>query len=295
MKVDRHIHTPFCPHGSQDSLQAYVEKAIQLGFQEISFTEHAPIPENFVDPTPEQDSGMSMTQLENYLKDVHHIKEQYANDLKINVGLEVDYIDGFETKTTQFLNEYGPHLDDSILSVHFLRFDRQYFCLDYSPEAFAHIVQKFGSVSKTYDKYYETLLKSVNYDLGLFKPKRIGHITLVHKFKKQFPCPNRFTEKINTILLAIQQQNLELDYNAAGLFKPLCQEAYPAPDVLELARKKRSLLSMDQMPIVRRTSVKVTKRYFLVKRTYTCFFGSRCSYSIVRIQAVSSPLYCSKK
>lgn len=238
-KVDRHIHTPFCPHGSKDSLQAYAEQAIQLGFQEISFTEHAPLPESFVDPTPQQDSSMSMAQLEGYLKDVHRIKEQYANDLKINVGLEVDYIDGFETETAQFLNEYGPHLDDSILSVHFLRFDRQYFCLDYSPEAFAHIVQKFGSVSKTYDKYYETLLKSINCDLGIFKPQRIGHMTLVHKFQKQFPCPNPFTEEINTVLLAIQKNNLELDYNAAGLFKPLCQEAYPAPNVLELARQKK--------------------------------------------------------
>ncbi|MEH7508191.1 histidinol phosphatase, partial [Priestia megaterium] len=30
MKVDKHIHTPFCPHGSPDSLHQYVEQAISL-------------------------------------------------------------------------------------------------------------------------------------------------------------------------------------------------------------------------------------------------------------------------
>ena len=66
MIKDGHIHTPFCPHGTKDALEAYVEKALSLGFQEISFTEHAPLPEGFIDPTPEQDSSMDIEQLEDY-------------------------------------------------------------------------------------------------------------------------------------------------------------------------------------------------------------------------------------
>ena len=44
MKRDGHIHTPFCPHGTKDSFEEYIEKALSLGFKEISFTEHAPLP-----------------------------------------------------------------------------------------------------------------------------------------------------------------------------------------------------------------------------------------------------------
>ena len=29
MKKDGHIHTPFCPHGSTDSFEQYIEKAIE--------------------------------------------------------------------------------------------------------------------------------------------------------------------------------------------------------------------------------------------------------------------------
>ncbi|TYR82141.1 histidinol-phosphatase HisJ [Priestia megaterium] len=239
MKVDRHIHTPFCPHGSQDSLQQYVEKAITLGFSEISFTEHAPLPSGFIDPTPKQDSGMNPGDLEHYLREVQAIKTEYKHNIKINIGLEVDFIDGFESETTCFLDQYGPYLDDSILSVHFLRKDGCYFCLDYSEDAFAHIVQKFGDVSKVYGKYYETLLKSIQADLGMYKPNRIGHMTLVHKFQKRFPCHDSFSTMIATILNEIKKYNLQLDYNGAGLFKPLCQETYPSPSIVEMARQKK--------------------------------------------------------
>lgn len=33
---DGHIHTPYCPHGTDDSFEEYVQKAIQVGLDEIS-------------------------------------------------------------------------------------------------------------------------------------------------------------------------------------------------------------------------------------------------------------------
>ena len=45
MKRDGHIHTPFCPHGTTDSFETYIEKAIANNFTEITFTEHAPLPQ----------------------------------------------------------------------------------------------------------------------------------------------------------------------------------------------------------------------------------------------------------
>ncbi|WP_347862569.1 PHP domain-containing protein [Salimicrobium sp. PL1-032A] len=49
---DGHVHTPFCPHGSEDALKTYVEKAISLGYTSVTFTEHAPLPPGFQDPAP---------------------------------------------------------------------------------------------------------------------------------------------------------------------------------------------------------------------------------------------------
>ncbi|HZG74053.1 MAG TPA: histidinol-phosphatase HisJ [Chondromyces sp.] len=231
MKVDGHIHTPYCPHGTNDSFKAYVERAIQLGFKKITFTEHAPLPKSFEDSTPTKDSGMKQQLLEAYLGDLNMLKKQYAKDITIGIGLEVDFIEGFEEETKSFLNEYGPLLDDSILSVHFLRHQQNWHCLDYSSELFGEITELFGSVAAVYEKYFQTVAQSIKADLGPYKPRRIGHITLVKKFQKQYSCPSSFQKEIKDLLHLIKREGYELDYNGAGVVKPLCGETYPPADI----------------------------------------------------------------
>jgi histidinol-phosphatase (PHP family) len=235
---DGHVHTPFCPHGSNDSFEQYIERAIHLGYKEISFTEHAPLPPTFIDPTPYQDSAMKLEHLEKYLLTLNQLKKQYKNDIIIHTGLEVDFIVGYEEETARFLEEVGPELDDSILSVHFLSYRDQYFCLDYSPDMFEAMTKAFGSVSQVYEAYYDTLLQSIRADLGPYKPKRIGHMTLVQKFQKQFPCRNPMTDKILFILDEIKTHHYELDYNGAGVQKPLCLEPYPPDWIVDEAMKR---------------------------------------------------------
>lgn len=235
MKRDGHIHTRFCPHGTKDSIEAYVERALSLGLEEISFTEHAPLPDGFTDPTPLQDSAMSKDDLDEYFAVINKAKEKYAGKIIIRTGFEVDYIEGFESETAQFLNQVGPMLDDAILSVHFLKSDDGYDCVDYSPEHFKKMINDYGSVENIYENYYRTLLKSIVADLGPFKPKRVGHITLVHKFRLKFPVLKSFNHEIDVILKEIKRQGYELDYNGAGMAKPLCRQPYPPADVIEKA------------------------------------------------------------
>ncbi|MBS2970025.1 histidinol-phosphatase HisJ [Metabacillus sp. KIGAM252] len=238
MKFDGHIHTPFCPHGSPDSLKSYAERAIVLGFKEISFTEHAPLPEGFSDPVPEKDSALPIDQLEPYLHAIHDVKKAYSKEIRINLGFEVDYIEGFESATSKFLNDYGEAMDDSILSVHFLLNNGSYYCLDYSEEGFEEICRAAGSIEQTYDLYYRTVEKSILSDLGTWKPKRIGHITLAHKFQKLFPAPGQDLERISSLLDLIKAGGYELDYNTAGLRKKHCQNAYPYDSAARLAIEK---------------------------------------------------------
>lgn len=235
MLRDGHIHTPFCPHGTKDGFEEYIERAIELGFREISFTEHAPLPKGFEDTTPKKDSGMKLEQLEEYFAKIDQLKDRFGDRLVINCGFEVDYIEGFEEEITSLLNQYGSRLDDAILSVHFLKHGHSYDCLDYSPEAFEQMVKKYGTVEDIYQNYYRTLLKSIQADLGPYKPKRIGHITLVRKFQKRFPVHSDFRNEIMTVLQAIKNQGYEIDYNGAGTAKPLCRETYPPKWVAEEA------------------------------------------------------------
>lgn len=237
MKKDGHIHTPFCPHGTKDKLADYVERAIELGYEEISFTEHAPLPKGFVDPVPAMDSGMRIEDLEGYLAEVEKAKKEYQRKIKINVGFEVDFIEGYEEETKNFLNAVGPRLDDAILSVHFLKLNNQYHCLDYSPDMFEEMIGYYGSVDNIYKKYYDTLKLSLHADLGVFKPNRIGHMTLARKFHKKFPVSLGSEIEILEILKAVKEKGYELDYNGAGTAKPLCKEPYPPNWVVEEAKK----------------------------------------------------------
>ncbi|MGG0719802.1 histidinol-phosphatase HisJ [Robertmurraya massiliosenegalensis] len=237
MLKDGHIHTPFCPHGTKDSFNQYIEKAIQLGFEEITFTEHAPLPTGFIDTTPDQDSGMRLDVLEDYLHSIEELKSTYKKSIRINCGLEVDFIEGFEKEITDFLDLYGPMLDDAILSVHFLKHEYSYDCLDYSPDVFEQMIQKYGSLQAVYQNYYRTLLRSIQAELGPYKPKRIGHITLVKKFQKKFPPVDDNKIELMNILKIIRDRGYELDYNGAGTAKPLCRETYPPKWVAEEALK----------------------------------------------------------
>jgi histidinol-phosphatase (PHP family) len=234
-KIDGHIHTPFCPHGTTDSFESYIERAISLGYEQITFTEHAPLPNGFIDSTPTKDSGMNLSAIEEYFYKLTILKEKYKENITILSGLEIDYIEGFEEETKNFLNEYGPFIEDSILSVHFLHHKDNWDCLDYSSEVFAEMTLKFGSVDKLYEQYFRTVLKSVTTDLGPYKPKRIGHITLVRKFQKLYPAKKTFLPEINEILLAMKNNQYELDYNGAGIYKEYCGQPYPTAEIVQKA------------------------------------------------------------
>jgi len=239
MIIDKHVHTPYCPHGSKDPLERYIEQAIALDYREISFTEHAPLPKNFIDPTPEKDSAMSLDQMSAYLEELCKLKTYYSSALKVNIGLEVDFIEGYEKETATFLDEYGPLLDDSILSVHFLRCGESFYCMDYSEETFEEMIQIFGGLSKVYEAYFSTLKKSIVTDLGKYKPSRIGHITLVEKFKHKFPNEQDLSSYVLPILDTIADKGYELDYNGAGFTKPLCLDSYPPPSIALEAYKRK--------------------------------------------------------
>ena len=235
MIADGHIHTPFCPHGTSDRFEEYIEWAINHKLEEISFTEHAPLPNSFIDTTPTRDSAMSNDQLSEYIERARVLKEKYKQYIHINVGLEIDYIAEYEQDITAWLNKIGHHLDDSILSVHFIKVNKNYYCIDYSADYFSLIIEAAGSVDQVYELYYATLKKAILSNLGTFKPKRIGHLTLARKFQLKYPSVNDFHQTESELLQLIKNQHLALDYNGAGVSKEYYKQPYPTPSLIEKA------------------------------------------------------------
>ncbi|EUJ31603.1 histidinol-phosphatase HisJ [Listeria cornellensis] len=246
-KWDGHTHTEFCPHGSGDRLESMIEKAITLGFTDYSITEHPPMPVAFEEliANPMEDiatAAIRWDQLDTYFKHAHEMKQKYKNQIRIHVGLEVDFLPGFERDTRALLREYGSQMDDSILSLHFMPGTEGWRFIDFSAEDFeAGILQHYGDFAAVQKAYYALIRESLFADLGVAKPKRLGHISLCQKFQGFFTeeetgIKSEARLQISQLLKDVKAQEYQLDWNTAGLYKEFCGETYPPLDVAKEAR-----------------------------------------------------------
>lgn len=99
------------------------------------------------------------------------------------------------------------------------------------------LAKDMGSVEAVYDLYYDTVEASILADLGPYKPKRIGHPTLCHKFQHVHKEAVDDEARIRRILRMIKEHGYELDVNSAGLSKPGCLEFYPPEPYIAYARE----------------------------------------------------------
>ena len=87
MIANYHTHTPRCRHAA-DNEEAYIQTAIAAGMKILGFSDHTPywFPGDYY-------STMRMYpyQLEDYCDTVRRLQKQYADQLQIHLGLEVEY------------------------------------------------------------------------------------------------------------------------------------------------------------------------------------------------------------
>lgn len=246
MKKDGHTHTQFSHHGATDEVATYIERAIQLGFDTYVITEHAPLPLEFVAQAPDnlrdyvQASAMTFAQADQYFARVQALQQQYADRIKVKIGLEVDYLVGFEQQTQAMINRYADVLEEIVLSVHFMPDHLGTLRgIDGVPTMMERDFLAHMSVDEMDARYFDTVLKSVEWAMDGPATTRIGHLTLLRKFARYFDLPdfsqdNR--QKITTILKAMRAKGYELDANAAGFFKEFATDMYPDVQTLKLAQ-----------------------------------------------------------
>lgn len=237
IEKDGHIHSPYCPHGTRDTFEMYVKQALKRGLKEMTFTEHMPFRDVFIENKAFLDECvLKIDDVSKYINDIKAIKNEYSNEIKINIGFEVDYVEGYEEGTEELLNKYGNEIEDSILSVHFVKYNSKYYAIDMLSD-FELLLDKLGRIEEVYNLYFNTLLKSIRADLGKYKPKRIGHPTLVRIFNKKYPFEYNNVELIKSIIDEINKRGYELDLNTAGLRKPYCGEIYPSGLFMRMAKE----------------------------------------------------------
>ena len=207
-RIDLHNHTTRCNH-AEGTVEAYVQRAIELGIDIYGFSEHAPM--NF-----DEGYRLSFDEMDAYENDVLTLREKYKDQIDIRLGYEVDWLPGHMDE--RVLNA---DVDYLIGSVHFI--DKWSFD---NPEFIGSWEER--NVDEIWEAYFEAteaMAKSGKFDI-------VGHFDLIKVFKYLPKKDVRLLAK--NALKAIKQSNMVLEINTAGLRKPI-GELYPSRPLLEEA------------------------------------------------------------
>ncbi|CAM3006247.1 histidinol-phosphatase HisJ [Paenibacillus sediminis] len=224
MKIDYHTHHARCGH-AVGNLEQYITRGIETGLEQIGLSDHMPL--LHVDPSsyyPEM--AMPMEELPRYVEECLSLKEKYRGQIDVRVGLEGDFIEGWEEQIEKLTSSYP--FDYVIGSVHFLgEWDVTDFRQTHNWEG--------KNVLQVYRQYYDAVQKAAKTGLYDF----IGHIDVIKRFG-HVPGPEAEDEVRaleEAALDAIQQSGVAMELNASGLTKP-CAEMFPSRSILEGAYKR---------------------------------------------------------
>ncbi|OWR28549.1 histidinol-phosphatase [Saccharibacillus sp. O23] len=221
MLIDYHTHHERCGH-AVGKLEQYVRRGIELGLDQLGLSDHMPL--IHVDPAayyPEM--AMPMDELPRYVEEVLALKEKYKGQIQIKLGLEGDYIEGYEDKIEEIVNAYP--WDYVIGSVHFLG---EWDITDFRQTA----GWEGRNPLDVYRAYYDAIGRASGtgfYDI-------VGHFDVIKRFGFA-PAPEEAAEKEameEAALRKIAASGIAMELNASGLTKP-CAEMFPSETLLRRA------------------------------------------------------------
>lgn len=212
---DYHIHTPLCKHASGE-MEEYVEVALENGLTEICFADHIPLPNSF-----DADHRMSLKDMDTYIEQINILKRRYR-EISILLGIEADYIEGFEGYLEQFLSNYP--FDLVIMAIHFLRRwppGQWVFDFEYTRK----------TIQQRYKDYFNVMVKGIK--TGLFDV--VGHLDLIKRPRMTVIDTNH--REVKQVLDAAHQAGMSIELNVSGLWKPI-NDIYPSLEILEMVAQK---------------------------------------------------------
>jgi histidinol-phosphatase (PHP family) len=163
-----HSHCSFCD--GRAPLEEFVKEAIRQGFYSYGVSSHAPL------PFPTQWT-MEWGQMEAYLDEFKNLRQKYADEIELYVGLEIDYLNEESNPSVARFTELP--LDYRIGSVHLL-YDAagEVVDIDCSPAVFKERVDRHfnGDVLRVVRMYFDRLFRMV--ELGGFDI--LGHADKMH-------------------------------------------------------------------------------------------------------------------
>jgi histidinol-phosphatase (PHP family) len=200
----------------------YVEKAIEIGFSSIGFSEHSPLPF-------QTSFSLSGQNIQNYIDDIEELKIKHGDKLEIFRALEMDYI---PVLSEDFNFWAGKCKTDYLIgSVHLVSSGNGnplWFIDGPSPDTYDDgLIKFFGADIKKAVKafFHQTnqMIETQEFDI-------IGHLDKIkmHNADRFFNDENKWYRKLlDETLELIKSKNLIVEINTRGIYKKRSSKLFP--------------------------------------------------------------------
>jgi histidinol-phosphatase (PHP family) len=229
MLFNYHTHTRFSDGKGEPEI--FVQQALDLGFEALGFSEHSPLPF-------ENTFALSEAQLGEYASTIRGLGEQYAEKIKIWLGMELDFIPGHSEKFSLVSAAAG--LDYTIGSVHLVasQSGELWFIDGPVPEIYDDgLAYLFGGdIREAVTAYY----RQINWMIESQKPDIIGHLDKIkmHNRDRYFREDELWYKAlVNETLALIAEAGTIVEVNTRGIYKKRSATTYPGPEILKQLKK----------------------------------------------------------
>lgn len=229
MLCDYHIHTVY----SDDSwyeMEDVVKDAIELGLNEIVFTDHVDygIKKDWDSGEVEYryDNGIKLAlanvDYPKYVDEIHHLQDKYKDKISIKLGLEFGMQRHYIDKYQELFNRYP--FDFIILSVHQVD-DKEFWSQDYQ-------------VGKTQKEYNEGYYNEILYLVQNYKDYSVlGHLDMIRRYDKAGFYPYEKVKPIITeILKTVIKDGKGIEVNTSS-HRYNIGDLTPSRDILKLYKE----------------------------------------------------------
>lgn len=225
-----HTHNHYCD--GKEAPEAYVKKAIELGFKALGFSSHAPV-------LFENDYSISPEKLGDYCSEIERLKNIYSDQIDLFLSLEADYI---PNKTHDFLYfRKECKLDYIIGAIHLVAHPISgeiWFIDGGKQERWDKGLNDVfgGDIQDGVKAFY----RQTNEMIESQKPEILGHFDKIkmHNKNRFFSQEDRWYQNlIQEGLQLIKEKGVVMEINTRGLYKGRFDELFPNSSIFQTAQE----------------------------------------------------------
>ncbi len=196
--IDCHTHTKFSHDSQQDPRQA-VEWAIQNGLEYLAFTDHCDRDCLF---SPLHKDKIRQIDLDECMKEISSLKEEYKGKIEIGVGIECGYM---KEATPIYIEDLKKYRTDIIInSIHLVDFTDCYF------KEFFEGRSKLEAYTMYTQAIYNSLFVPYHYDVIA----HIGYVSRKAPYEDKLYNYKDLSDLLDQILKTIIEKGKSLEINS---------------------------------------------------------------------------------